>query len=1065
MATTTTSSRRHGRHAMARAGFMLAGASASAVAFAPNANATPIDDAANQIGALIDDALTGAAAPAAPAAPDMPNMLDTFAAQVAGVAPSNLLRTRGGEADATEAPSTQNIMTYAAGPNDPAGQVAPATFAPTGIDYSNSDRFMDAARDMVPAIQTFPETLLAAHDGTQDPNTIGQVFGGVQMPLSDTITAIQSDVNELVGRVTSGAVIGDIQSAIADTLASPAVEQWRANEASIFGINEALPGVERATVGLSAAIDEFTRDPLRFGADLLTAAGGPARMLLDPIGGAVAAITQIVGPEMVASFNQFISDAANQIVPSLLQAAPALLIAPAMTLGGALLGAPLGALPGSGIGAILGALNPLNLLGGLAGAIPGAILGGLATGAIGLVGSILATLPLFGIFPLAGAATASALGLVVLASTVFGLYALSFIPAAIGSLLIGGFLGVATTAVLLLLSGFNPVYIPESLASGFLVFLLSTVVAIGLYAALTIAIPMIIFGVLAPLFIIGGAVLGGLLGLAAAALAASVIIPLATVLSAIPGAIAGGLLGGLIGTGIASLLGALTGAVLGGLVGALIGSLIGGTIGTLVGVPVALAVFAALAAMNFGSWLERAIADPNNFPAQIRRAMDQAWRDSAFGRIFGTFENNMWGTDSGRALSDLLNRINGLAQVTAFLDGRRLREMLLRGGLLGAILGAIPGGITGATVGGVLGALNPLNLLNGLMGFIAGAIPGALGGAAAGSLLSDLLGLAVGIPAGVLSFLPWLGVLATLWAIPAVLTTLAALASTIIPAIASAISTTLIAGILFSSPLWLPFAIVSSILTLIQALAFNPLTAGVLLPLNAFIIPVVFVSVAAEIIILLSAIALAAIFVGIPTFLIVAALFTFPALAVPLLWLASLPLLLPLAAGLSTLTGLTVGSITDLLSKLLTVPAGALVGGLLTGIPAGLIATAVASVTRSIVYGTAGTGIGAGLGAAAGFIPGMIAALITHLRLGAGINLDGVNPTLWADGRIVNKRGFGDILAGLPGLSGEKYSFAPAPYEAVPAVAGTGFDPVAAPAAGRELVDVTGAVNRQMATV
>lgn len=285
-------------------------------------------------------------------------------------------------------------------------------------------------------------------------------------------------------------------------------------------------------------------------------------------------------------------------------------------------------------------------------------------------------------------------------------------------------------------------------------------------------------------------------------------------------------------------------------------------------------------------------------------------------------------------------------------------------------------------------------------------------------MLSDLLAPLVGIPAGILSFLPWLGVLFTLWAIPALLTTTMALASTIIPAIAAALVATLVAGILGSSPLWLPFAAVSTIMTLIQAVSFNPAGAA-LLPFTTSPIfgGIVAFSVFMVAAILTISIALAAVFIGIPTFFVVAALFTFPALTVPLAWTLALPLLLPLALGLSTLTGLAAGSAADILSKLVTIPLGALIGSLLKAIPSAIAGTIIASLTRALTYGAAGTGIGAGIGAVLGFTPGVIAALVTHLRAAAGSEPDG---TQWVDGRIVNRGGFGDSLAIVPGLSGNK---------------------------------------------
>ena len=739
-------------------------------------------------------------------------------------------------------------------------------------------------------------------------------------------------------------------------------------------------------------------------------------MVLNPIGATVQVATAILGPDVMRDFGQALRETPGNLGKSLLEAAPALLTIPAGDLIGHLLGAPLGALPGAGVGALLGALGPHNLIPGLLAAIPGTILGGLATGSIGLLGSILATLPLMGILPLAGAATGSTLALAGLAATIFGIYLATYIPAAIISALLGAGLGVAVAGILATIAAFNPAFLPLAASGGFLTFLLMTAIIFGSYAALSALIPLTIFGVLAPLFINTGGMMGLMTGLASAAFIASLAIPLITALSAIPGALAGNIFGLLAGTAASSWISAIIGANIGGLIGAVIGGHIGGNIGKFVGAAIGVPLFTMIAALTFGDAVGHSFAKPLG---EVRQALDKGWRQSHLGQLIGTLEYNFYHhTETGRALGDLFNRINNLYHTMAFLDGRRLRDMLLRGGLLGSILGAIPGALTGGTIGTLLGLFNPLNLLNGLAAGIIAAIPGALAGGAAGSLLSDLLAPLVGIPAGVLSFLPWLGVLFTLWAIPALLTTTMALASTIIPAIAAALVATLVAGILGSSPLWLPFAATSTIMTLIQAVSFNPAGAALLSfttsPIFGGIVAFcVFMVVA----ILVTSIALAAVFIGIPTFFVVAALFTFPALTVPLTWTLALPLLLPLALGLSTLTGLAAGSAADILSKLVTIPLGALIGSLLKAIPSAIAGTIIASLTRALTYGAAGAGIGGGIGATLGFIPGVIAALVTHLRAAAGSEPDG---TQWVDGRIVNRGGFGDSLAIVPGLSGNK---------------------------------------------
>lgn len=983
------------------------GAGAASFAFAPAAGATTLTDAAaDLVPGDVVDTVAGVAGELPPV-PAPLKSLDLYVSQAAGVVPQNLLRTNtGGTADATEVADTSPVTAAASeylGTKDEVG-----AYAETVTPEAASAAFNSYVTKATSApVQSVAADLLAAFDGTKDPNTIGQAFGAFQIPNGDTRAAIADDLNRLAGNVTSGQAVADLRQVIDDTRASQEFAAWRNNTASIFNVDETLPADERASMGAANLIDSVSANPVRGLSELVAAGGGPLAFVVDPAGAITRAANQVFGPLVGEALGEFFNDARNNLARSVFEASPALLLGPLISEIAGDLGTPLGALTGAGIGAILGALAPHNLIPGVLAAIPSAILGGVVTGGLGFIGSLLATLPLLGILPLVGAASGSALALAALATTVFGLYILSFVPATLVALGIGAVAGIGTVVVLVALSGLNPAYYLLALAGGALAFLLITAVSLAVYAALTIAIPMIIFGLLAPLFVLGGATLGALAGLSAAALAASTLIPLVTLLSAIPGALAGGLFGFLTATAISSWISALVGAAIGGVIGALVGNLIGSALGAAIGYPLGAGLFLLIAGLNFGTFLEEQLGDPNGPFARMRDAMNRGWNESRLGHLFGSVRERFFeGTETGRNLGDLLSRVNALFATMTFLDGRRLREMLLRGAVLGGLMGAPVGGFLGGLRGLREGLFNPMNLLNGLMGFIAGAIPGALAGAALGSLLSDLLAPLVGIPAAALSFLPWLGVLFTLWAIPAALTTIAALASTIIPAIAAAIAATLIVGILFSAPLWFPFTVVSTIATLVQAVTFNPATLGALAGLNAIIVPVTFLAVGAAAIILVTSLLLAAVFVGIPTFAIVAALFTFPALLVPLAWTLALPLLLPLAAGLSLLTGLAVGSAADLLSKFVTIPLGALIGGLIKGTLSGLTALTIATAVRTTVYTLAGAGLGTIAGAVLGSVLGTVAALLTHLRVGVGMD-DGA---VWADGRIVNARGFGDIV-------------------------------------------------------
>ena len=975
------------------------GAGAGSLLCAPAANAQELPTLDNLLDGAIPDAGNITPNTPKPALPTAP--VENIAHAIEGAVPSNLLRTNTGNMDAFEQPNVQ---------------VTPhAGTTPTPMAQNTVDKAINNYNDPAQQVQKIAQPFLDAMNGHNDPNTIGQAFGAWQLPNANTVDHINKDLSTLGNKITSGEIVNDVQTAIDETLNSSQYEAWRTNTDSILNVDGNLHGVDRAAAGISHLIDTVSTNPARAVADITTAAGGPVNMVLNPIGATVQVATAILGPDVMRDFGQALRETPGNLGKSLLEAAPALLAIPAGDLIGHLLGAPLGALPGAGVGALLGALAPHNLIPGLLAAIPGTLLGGLTTGSIGLVGSILATLPLMGILPLAGVATGSALALAALAATIFGTYLATYIPAAIGSVLLGAGIGVIVAGVLAAIAAFNPAFLPLAAAGGFLTFLLMSAVIFGTYAALSAIIPLAIFGILAPLFINTGGMMGLMTGLASAALIASLGIPLITLLSAIPGALAGNIFGLLAGTALSSWISAIIGANIGGLIGAVIGGHIGGNIGKLVGAAIGIPLFTMIAALTFGDAVGNSFAKPLN---EVRQALDKGWRQSHLGQLIGTLEYNFYHhTETGRALGDLFNRINNLYHTMAFLDGRRLRDMLLRGGLLGSLLGAIPGALTGGTIGTLLGLFNPLNLLNGLAAGIIAAIPGALAGGAAGSLLSDLLAPLVGIPAGVLSFLPWLGVLFTLWAIPALLTTTMALASTIIPAIAAALVATLVVGILGSSPLWGPFAALSTIMTLIQAVSFNPAGAALLPFTTSFVFgSIVAVSVFMAAAILTISIALAAVFVGIPTFAIVSLLFTFPALTILLAWTLALPLLLPLALGLSTLTGLAAGSAADILSKLVTIPVGALLGSLAKAIPSAIAGTIIASLTRALTYGVAGAGIGGGIGATLGFIPGVIAALVTHLRAGAGSEPDG---TQWVDGRIVDRGGFGDLLADLPGIGAD----------------------------------------------
>lgn len=851
---------------------------------------------------------------------------------------------------------------------------------------------------------------------------------------------------------------------------------------------------------------------------------------------------------------------------------------PGAALGWVLGGLPgfiLGALPGAGLGAILGGLAPHNIIPGLLTAIPARLLGGLATGSLGLITSLVMALANHLTFPLVGAAGASALALATLATVTYGTwFATVLVPGAIANMLFFGAAGLLVFALGAVITGpaMATPYGLSVISDGILVFLGGSFAGIGVFTLLTAWLPTVIFAALIIPTVLASMTAGGLGGLLLAQISSLIGVPLLTALASIPGKITGTIMGYLLGDGVSRILSTIVGAVLGGLItgipgailgkiigaitvgtvshilGRILGTLIGGTIGSLlgalagavigsligkaiggllglaIGIPTALALWAMISSFAFGSHFSEMLGDPNRLPTMLRNAADRGWRESHLGQLLGTLEHNFYrNTETGNALGDIFNRINNLYHTMTFLDGRRLRDMLLRGGLLGgligavrhavrdtipgailgalilgplgilpgvllgriigATLGAVPGTILGNLIGGPLGALpaalagllNPLNLLNGLIGGIAATIPGAVLGALAGKGLSHLIGLVTAAITGPLSFLPWLTVLNLGWDTLGLIATLIAFSSALVPPLVIATSAWIIVGTIVSSPVWIPgFALASlaratgtigvgvgAWAALIPELAPFTAAAGTAGTVgNAIAGVVAFINGTA--IVLAEALGLVttfpiAFFASLPFFI-------FPALAVPTTFLLGKPLMIPIAIGLSALTGLRHGFNADMLSSLINVPLGALLGGALA-FPLGAIpAHTISSITRALSYGALGDALGRGIGSSLGaligatlgqhlgripgatlgyidasilgairgalagavfgaitgfqrgFTPGAIAALVTHLRANAGSEADG---TQWVDGRIVDRGGFGDLLADLPGIGAD----------------------------------------------
>lgn len=1006
---TATPTRRLGRYVAV--GFGAAGALGALGAGTAGASTLTdsLSDIADAAGVATD------ALPAAPALPPAPALPSPVIPLDAGILPQNLLRTGSRDDDGTADP-TEGIATGQAAA-EPLGDDA----WPQAVDRANHKA--DSVSQFKDQLAQF--TGITAED-LRDDSAIGQA-AGTFTPDGQTFDDIREGISNVITDITSGQVVQDIQTVVDNVAASPEYIAWRDNEANPF--NPDRVGAD----GVADLIDSFTTNPAATLDQIVTEAGGPVRILTDPVGAFNDVVSGIAGDAFLNDVWNFVNnDLAPDFTESLRQAAPALLLIPASAALGALLGAPLGALPGSGIGAIIGALSPHNLLA----AIPGAILGGLATGIpgalAGLIGSTLAFLPLIAGLPLLGAAGGSALALAIAATITYGTWLLSFIPVAIVAGILGVIAAVVVGGGLLALSGLNPIMIPAAISGGILAGLFVFTMTIGGYALLTFLIPTIIFAIIAPLLTLGLGGLGALLGLGAGLLAAAIGIPLITALMAAVTALPGAVLGGLLGVGLSSLISALIGAGIGALIGAGIGGLIGAVLGTLLGTLVGVPLFLAIALLNFG---DRASEWMDGPLGRITDALRQGWERSLLKDLVDRIAEEWNNSQTGSDLNHLFDLVNSMFTTLATLDGRRLRNLLLRGGALGAVIG----GLTGAAIGGPLGFLaglfNPLNLLGGLAGGIAGALVGAPLGAALGKGLSLLLGIGTTLLATPLLFLPILAALTGLWATLAIPATLLAFAATLIGPLAIAVGATIIGGLLLSSPLWIPLTLVATVLTLIAfalsntvlIAAFPPLAA--LLPF-AFAIGAVGAGLAAlDVIVILGALLLAAVFIGLPVFLLTIPLFIFPALAVPLLALLALPLLIPVAAGLSLLTGMSLGALVDNLSSLLTVPLGALLGALLGAVTGATLGTLVNALVRAIVYTIAGAGLGAVAGAGIGAPLGALIALLTSLRVDAGYDGD----TIWGNGRIV-PNDFLDSLP-IPGVGTTKA----APVAAVPATADPAF--------------------------
>ncbi|MGV0438346.1 hypothetical protein ACUY2L_04070 [Corynebacterium mastitidis] len=526
-------------------------------------------------------------------------------------------------------------------------------------------------------------------------------------------------------------------------------------------------------------------------------------------------------------------------------------------------------------------------------------------------------------------------------------------------------------------------------------------------------IPVLLAGMLP------GLGLGTLIGLATPLIG----VPLLTALSALPGMIIGGLLGGVAGFGA--------------------------------GIPAALGVAGFILGNQFGDWFARSWVDPNSPLGQLRQAAEQGWNRSLLKALVDRFADNFGRTGSGEVAFDLAGRINALGEILAFIDGRRLREMLLRGALLGAGPGILGRGTLGAILGTLAGLLNPMNLLGGAQDALAGLIPGLLLGALGGGLVAPLLGTLAGLASIPATFLPNLALLALGLAALMTPLALAAGAATIIPPLVIATATTFLATFLLALPWSVPLFGLAGAMSLFALAIGNPLlwipTLGIA-PLVSFIVgSAALVIATGNTLAVLALLGIMALTVGIGTFIITLPFFAFPALGLGLAGLATLPGLLPMALGMSLLEAIAIGTGVPALSSLLTVPLGAGIGGLIGLGTGGVLGTLIAALVRAVLYGTAGMGAGAGIGGTLTATAGALLALLTHLR-GGGV-VPGEPATIFGDLRVLDRGSFGDSLSWIPGLTGAKNS----QRVAVPALPdpGAAFRNSDAPAVDRSLTDVT----------
>ena len=1005
----------------------VAGAgSAAADPVAPDSPGDPLAVAgktAADLAATVGDAARAAGLP-------VPAPIDPVApAPAPSVLPTTLLRR---DESAEVAPQTGPAPVVAAGGPDPVADTMGPSFAPGAVTQALAAGGDQQAADQITRGVT---------KALSDPSVIGDVIGAFEAPTGYDIDKTIQTTAAAVGDIVSGRAFADAQQAITDTLGSPELAEWATSADNPFAPREGT-GWERAADGLAAATDMFWREPANFVVQAVAAGGGVPRLVTDPVGFARTVVEKVAGPDIIADIDVVVDEF---VVPSLIDAvkaaAPVLLIPLAAFLPGFVAGTGLVAPWTAGLGALMGAANPLAHLVGVLTAIPGALAGAVATGVPGLVGALLATLPALGLGPLVGIAGGSALALAGLGTVIFGTYG---VVSLVALAVITGLAVLATALVFVLafaIVNTNVLAWPGAFIAGTWPFLFFFGFGITSWFLLTAWIPVVAYALLA----IPAGMLGGLLGLVPGALAGLAVpllgVPLLTGLSAIPGAILGGVGGYLAGDLLTRLVSSLAGAGLGLLAAPVVGGIPGGLLTSVLSIPATIMVALALAGMSLNNSRLGMSARVRQASDDINRAMAEGWSRSKTKRVLdGLF--GRWGeSDTGRDIAAAQNMWWRLGQmlggrIHALIDPDAILHDAGVGGVIGGILGALAAGL----VGGLAGLFNPANLL--------GGIPGVLGGAPLGALLGALAGLIPPLVAGPLAglaslpwtFLPNLLAAAVGWSLLNLPSLLVGLASTLIPSLVLAVSASFITWlVVYTIPAVVMLAV--TVALAIPALVMsNPvvlaLTAGTL-SIPAGIAGVIATGIAVVNILGGAALVLPiGLLVGVPVFWLTLPLFVFPAALTTLMWLAGLPLLLPVAAGMSLLEAIGIGSAVSALTGLVTVPAGAGLGALAGGAAGGLVGVLITAAADGLLGATIGAELGSLPG---GLIGALIGAVIGWLR-SLQIHIDPPVAGLHADA------GAGDAPAPAPAPEAPA---APGPVE-VPAamLPDYGLDtPVDAPAA------------------